>query len=219
MDKKQGRKTYQGEKNNKERTMGKLISSVGKVLEDKGYTGLTTANIAKVAGVDRKLISLYFGSLDNLVETYIKGKDYWKTAAFAAVSNFGESPSAGSKGFLESLLMHQMDEFEANTELQKAILWQISEPSSIMSEVAHEREKMNALFFAFADKELVDKNIDLRGVTSVLLAGIYYLLLHAKNSGSTFCEIDLSTAEGMQRIRVAVKDILGWAYSSEKSEG
>jgi len=38
---KQVRKTYKGEKNDKERTMSVLIASVGKVLEDKGYTGLT----------------------------------------------------------------------------------------------------------------------------------------------------------------------------------
>ena len=69
------RKTYQGEKNDKSRTMTKLIQAVGAVLEKKGYTGLSIANIASTAGVDRKLISVYFGSVDNLIETYIKGKD------------------------------------------------------------------------------------------------------------------------------------------------
>lgn len=59
--------------------MGKMIASVGKVLEEKGYIGLTVANISKYAGVDRKLVTLYFGSVEKLIETYIKGKDYWSS--------------------------------------------------------------------------------------------------------------------------------------------
>lgn len=211
---KKRRKPYKGVKNNKERTMGKLIAAVGEVLTEKGYTGLTISNISKCAGVDRKLISLYFGSVNNLIETYIKGKDYWVSATMEALENFGSAPSDGSKGFLESLLFNQMDDFLENVEMQKAVIWQISEKSKIMSHVANEREKLSALFFAFADRELEGKDVDLRAISSLLVAGIYYLVLHAKNTDSTFCEIDLSNKEGMERIRNAVKTILNWTYSS-----
>src|SRR5690625_323283 len=88
---KKRRKPYKGVKNNKERTMGKLIAAVGEVLTEKGYTGLTISNISKCAGVDRKLISLYFGSVNNLIETYIKGKDYWVSATMEALENFGSA--------------------------------------------------------------------------------------------------------------------------------
>jgi len=210
----QSRKIYQGAKNNKERTMGKAIAAVGKVLEEKGYTGLTMSNISKYAEVDRKLIYAYFGTVENLVETYIKGKDYWVSATMGAVEFFGNSPMKGSMGFLESLLLNQFDELRENREMQKIVAWQMSEESSIMSEVAQEREKMSALFFAFADKELQGKDLDLRGVVSVLVAGIYYIVLHSANIKSTVCEIDLSTEEGMDRIKSSIKKILGWAYSS-----
>lgn len=214
MAKEQQRKIYKGEKNDKERTKGKLIAAVGKVLEEKGYTGLTSANISKLAGVDRKLIAVYFGTIDNLVETYIKGKDYWVASTMGAVEYFGQTKSGGSRQFLEALLLKQMEEFSKNVEMQKAVVWQISERSSIMAEVAKEREKLSAIFFAFADREIEGKNIDLRAVSSVLVAGIYHLILFSKNTDSPFCEIDLSTKEGMDRIQVAVKKILEWAYTS-----
>ncbi|WP_286850663.1 MULTISPECIES: TetR/AcrR family transcriptional regulator [Sphingobacterium] len=214
MKAKQQRKTYKGEKNDKERTMGKLILSVGKVLEEKGYTGLTINNISKSAGVDRKLVYLYFGSLENLIETYIKGKDYWVAATIGAVEFFGNSPQTGSKGFLESLLLNQLMELQNNKEMQKIVSWQICESSEIVSHVAREREKMSAMFFAFADRELQGKEIDLRAIAGLLVAGINYVVLHAVNTKSTVCEIDLSTPEGMERIRVAVKKVLEWAYNS-----
>lgn len=213
-NKQKSRKRYQGEKNNKERTMGKLIAAVGEVLKEKGYPGLTIANISKEAGVDRKLIGLYFGTLDNLVETYIRGKDYWLSATMNAVEFFGNAPEVGSKGFLESLLLNQLEDFITNTEMQKILAWQICEESLIMSEISQEREKMSALFFAFADKELQGKDLDLRAVVTILVAGIYYIVLHSAHTKSTVCEIDISTPEGLSRIKTSIKNILGWAYNS-----
>jgi AcrR family transcriptional regulator len=213
-NKQQSRKRYQGEKNNKERTMGKLIAAVGEVLKEKGYPGLTIANISKKAGVDRKLIGLYFGTLDNLVETYVRGKDYWLSATVNAVEFFGNAPEVGSRGFLESLLLNQLEDFLTNTEMQKILAWQICEESVLMSEISQEREKMSALFFAFADKELQGKDLDLRAVATILVAGIYYLVLHSVHTKSTVCEIDISTPEGLNRIKASIKNILGWAYNS-----
>lgn len=216
---KKSRKTYKGEKNDKERTMGKLLLAVGHVLEEKGYTGLTISNIAKKAGVDRKLVVLYFGSLDNLVETYIKGKDYWISGMVAATAHFSKSPMEGSKGIIESLIISQMDNFMSNSEMQKALLWQISEKSNVMSQISREREKMSTFFFALADRELADKNVDIRAISGILVAAVYYLVLHSENTDSTVCEIDVKTTEGMDRIRAAIKQILAWTYTAEKAKG
>lgn len=210
----QQRRTYKGEKNDKERTMRKIILSVGKVLEEKGYTGLTINNISKAAGVDRKLVYLYFGTLDNLIETYIKGKDYWLSATVGAVEYFGNTPQSGSKGFLESLLLNQLSELQNNKEMQKIVTWQISESSEIVSQVAREREKMSSMFFAFADKELQGKEIDLRAIAGLLVAGINYVVLHSVNTNSTVCEIDVSTEDGMDRMKAAVKKVLELVYAS-----
>jgi AcrR family transcriptional regulator len=206
------RKTYQGEKNDKSRTMTKLIQAVGAVLEKKGYTGLSIANIASAAGVDRKLISVYFGSVDNLIGTYIKNKDYWVAATDAAEETLAKSSGVSSRLFLENLLLEQIDQFTLNEEMQKVVLWQISEKSDIMSHVTQTREKMSSLFFPYSDKELAGKDVDLRAVSSLLVAGIYYLVLHTKTTDSTFCEINLTTEEGINRIKDAVKFILKQTY-------
>ncbi len=207
----QPRKIYKGEKNNKERTMAKLLASVGEVLKNKGYTGLTVANISKMAGVDRKLIYLYFENVNNLIETYIKSTDYWIKTTLDTVEDVQKLENSNSKDFLESLLLNQLDNFSQNEEMQKVVTWQISEKSDIMSQITREREKMSALFFALADKELKNKNVDIRAVSSVLVAGIYYLVLHAKHTESTFCEIELNS-EGFERIRGAIKNIIKWSY-------
>ncbi|MBB2954143.1 MULTISPECIES: TetR/AcrR family transcriptional regulator [Sphingobacterium] len=207
------RKTYQGEKNNKSRTMNKLIQAVGIVLKNKGYTGLTVSNITAEAGVDRKLVSVYFGSVNNLIETYIKGKNYWDTINESAINLLTTAPETSTRLILENLLLTQLEHFTNDEEMQKVVLWQISENTELMAHVIANREEIYPLLFPKADQELKDQQVDLRAISSILVAGIYYLVLHTKTTNSTFCEIDLTTDQGMGRIKTTIKKILEDTYS------
>lgn len=207
------RKTYQGEKNNKSRTMNKLIQAVGIVLKNKGYTGLTVSNITAEAGVDRKLVSVYFGSVNNLIETYIKGKNYWDTINESAINLLTTAPETSTRLILENLLLTQLEHFTNDDEMQKIVLWQISENTELMAHVTANREEIYPLLFPKADQELKDQHVDLRAISSILVAGIYYLVLHTKTTNSTFCEIDLTTDQGMGRIKTTIKKILEDTYS------
>jgi len=207
------RKKYQGEINDKQRSMGKLIDAVGEVIQTVGYTGLTPTNIARVAGLDRKLISLYFGSVNNLVETYVKSKDYWLAATGDASELMKHNKGEKTRQILESVLLNQLDYFYSNPEMQKIIVWQLSEQTDVMKQVCTEREKMSSSFFALSDKELEGRQVDLRATAAILVAGIYYLVLHAKTDNGLFCEIDINSEQGMDRIKAAVKTIVEGAYS------
>lgn len=214
MEAKGKRKTYNGQKNNKERTMTKLLTSVGQVLKEKGYTGLTATNIAKKAGVDRKLISLYFESTDKLIETYIRTKDYWLNDDLENIEDMKVLINKDSKSVLLDMLSKQLRNFRNNDEMQKAITWQISEKSEVMSQVSREREKLSSIFFAITDEELKNSDIDIRATTSLLVAGIYYLVLHAKHTDSTVCDLDLNE-EGFERIQTAISKIVDWMYEKK----
>ena len=207
------RKRYQGAQNDKERSMQSLIDAVGVVIETKGYTGLTATNIAKVAGLSRRLITAHFNSVEELIETYVRRKDYWVAASGDAAKMLSETGDNNTKPILECLLINQLDYFYNNQEMQKIVLWQISESTKIMKEICEERELLSQVFFALSDKEFKNKDVDLRAVSALMVAGIYYLVLHAKSTDTLFCEIDLKTAEGIERIKDAIKFILEKAYA------
>lgn len=209
------KKRYQGALNDKDRSKQKLIHAVGIVIQNKGYTGLTVTNISKAAGLDRKLITLYFGSVDNLIEIYVKSKDYWVAAAGNAGNMIENNEGKDTKRILENLLFNQLDYFYGNEEMQKIVLWQISQRSQIMYQVCEEREQLSSTFFALTDKELQGNNVDLRAIAGLLVAGIYYMVLHAKTTDSLFCEIDINKPEGMKRIKEAISLVLEYAYSNK----
>lgn len=202
------RKNYQGEVNDKERSKLKLINAVGKVLGEKGYTGLTATNIAKSAGLSRRLISIYFDSVDNLIETYVRNKDYWTAASGSVEEMMTENEANNTKKIIDYLLQNQLDYFYDNPEMQKIILWEISQKTKIMYEVCEDRERLGSKIFELADKEFENSTIDVRAVTALLVAGIYYMVLHAKSTDTLFCEIDINQSEGMNRIKNAITSIL-----------
>jgi AcrR family transcriptional regulator len=208
------RKRYQGAVNDKERSMQKLIDAVGIIIKTKGYTGLGPTNIAKSAGLNKKLIYLYFGTVENLIEIYVKGKDYWVAASGNAGELIEENKGKNTKDILEALLINQLDYFYQEEEMQKIVLWQISERTKIMYDVCEERERLGDQYFELADQELKNSEIDIRAIAGLLVGGIYHMVLHAKSTDSLFCQIDLNKSEGMQRIKMAIKRILTDAYPS-----
>jgi len=206
------KKTYNGAKNSKERSMQKLIEAVGTIIRTQGYTGLNALNIGKTAGVNRGLINLYFGSLDNLVEVYVRGKDYWVAAAGNAGELMEEKRDQHTREILESLLVNQLNYFYKEDEMQKIVLWQLSQRSKIMYEVAEEREKLGEAFFNLADPYFENTDVDLRAVAGLLVGGIYYMVLHAKANDSLFCQIDVNSENGLERIKKAISAILTDTY-------
>ncbi|WP_037315998.1 TetR/AcrR family transcriptional regulator [Salegentibacter sp. Hel_I_6] len=206
------RKRYQGEFNNKERSKEKLICAVGKVLTSKGYTGLTATNIAKEAGLSRRLITIYFNSVDELIETYIRNKDYWTSISGNAGVPVKEAKIGDLKKVVENLLHNQLDYFYNSAEMQKIILWEISKKTDILYEISNEREQMASKIFELIDRDLEDRTVDFRAVSALLVAGIYYLVLHAKSTDTLFCEIDINRPEGMERIKNAINLILEKVY-------
>jgi hypothetical protein len=98
--------------------------------------------------------------------------------------------------------------------MQKLILWEISENSKIMHQVSEERERLGTKIFNLTDKEFQGKDIDIRAMSALLVAGIYYMVLHAKSTDTLFCEIDINTPDGMERIRNAISIILDKMYEN-----
>ena len=198
------KKIYQGEINDKEKSRQKLINAVGSVLKAKGYAGLTATNIAKAAGLSRRLITMYFNSVDDLIEIYVRNKDYWTEASGNIIKVVEENQGRNTKNIIDYLLQNQLDYFYNSSEMQKLILWEISAKTKIMYEVCDDRERLGEQIFALADQEFKNTDVDLRAVSGLLVAGIYYMVLHAKSTSTLFCGIDINTPEGMQRIKKAI---------------
>lgn len=211
-DESKSRKRTSGKLRDKERTKVKMIQAVGKVLLKKGYTGLNASAIAKEAGIDKSLVWTYFGSLDNLVEEYIAQRDFWKYKAADSINNMLTFKDGIKEEYMSGLLQFQFQALLDDEILQRIMLWGISEKKDFLRHLSDERELIGEEIFKIVDPQFKDSNIDIRGILAIIVAGIYYLVLHGKTNGSLFCGIDLNTADGEDRIKESISQIISMAY-------
>jgi AcrR family transcriptional regulator len=209
---------YEGQIRNKERTKCKLIDAVGDIIRTKGYSGLGLNAIAKQAGCAPVIITNYFGSVDNLVETYIKGKDYWMSLAAIAADTVEKNPEDNGRTLTGVILDNLLDFFYSDSEMQNIVLWQFSQANPIMDDVCQIREQLGSLQFQHTDVYLHDTNVDLRAIVALCIGGIYGLVLHSQHMKSTFCEIDLNTPDGMDRIKSGLASIVNSAFDEAKRQ-
>ncbi|MEG0760157.1 Bacterial regulatory protein, tetR family [Chryseobacterium sp. MOF25P] len=204
------RKVVQGPIRDKEKTKQKLLNAVGKILKTKGYSGLMVSKIAAVAGFDKKLIYEYFGSTDKLIDEYIKSQDYW--SRFAPEGDIDLSD--GGKELSKLAILNQFETLKKNKELQKILVWEMSESRPILKKLLDQREEVGEeLFKNITDPHFGDKAEEYRAITAILVAGIYHLNLYTGHNGSTFCGIEMKTEEGRKKIEKALVDIIDYAYS------
>lgn len=214
---KKTRKVTDGPIRNKARTRQKLINAVGKLFVKEGYSGLNAVKIASIAKVDRKLIYLYFGSLNRLIECYFKETDFWSVSYNEYISTLLVNQTPLGRSEISTILKGQFENITHNKAFQKSIQWEICEKTRLMRSVADEREKLGEQLFNLTDNFFSKGDVDLRAILAIQIAGIYYLGLHAKVNGSTFCGIDINRKEGRKRIEDALEQIVNDAYRKRKN--
>ncbi|MFC7347048.1 TetR/AcrR family transcriptional regulator [Chryseobacterium zhengzhouense] len=204
------RKVVQGPIRDKEKTKQKLLNAVGKILKTKGYSGLMVSKIAAVAGFDKKLIYEYFGSTDKLIDEYIKSQDYWSRFELAADADFSD----GGKELSKMAIVTQFENLKKNKELQKILVWEMSESRPILKKLLDQREEVGEeLFKNITDPHFGEKSENYRAITALLIAGCYHLNLYTGHNGNTFCGIDMKSEDGRQKIKNAIEDIIEFAYN------
>ncbi|WP_417355359.1 TetR/AcrR family transcriptional regulator [Flavobacterium sp.] len=214
---KKPRKRTSGLLRDKDRTKARMVAAVGKVLQKKGYPGLTAPNIARAAGVDKKLVWTYFGGVDNLIEEYITQKDFWKSGSKDYVSDMLSEPDKVGKEQIYTLLQNQFDVLLKDKSLQKIIHWEMGEKSKVLRKIADEREEVGERIFEILEADRDDSNVNLRATLALMLGGIYYLSLHAKSNGSKCCGIDINEEAGKKQIDDTLRNIIYCAFTNGKT--
>ncbi|WP_461790693.1 TetR/AcrR family transcriptional regulator [Pedobacter sp.] len=196
---------------NKEESRKKFLWAVGQIITTKGFAGLKLNHIAATAQLDKKLIYRYFGGLNQLLDEYVKQQDFWSNVK---ASEAPELEDVGGKKFVTKMLTEQFDYVFQNKEFQKILLWRLSEERPSLQKLAEEQEKNGELLFENLIAPHFGEQTSLyRGISAIIVSGLYYLNLSAEVNGSIFCGIDLKTEAGRIQIKKAITFILDQTYN------
>ena len=203
---------------NKELTKRKLIDAVGEIFRKEGHTGLGVNKVARLAGVSKKMIYKHFnGSFNNLIEEYILETDYWMIFG-DRVQELIDNQSSSSQKLITDILQNQFRYFYLDKQMQKLILWEVSTDSELMRSIHRTREATGQKLLELTDQHFAGTGVNFRAVAALLVAGIYYTILHTRFNGGFFSDIDLSTEEGREEMLRAIEMIVGWAYRAAETK-
>nr|WP_068892413.1 TetR/AcrR family transcriptional regulator [Pedobacter panaciterrae] len=212
------RKRIAGAIRDKERTMLKLIAAVGEIIKNEGYTALGVNNIAKKAEVNKKLIYRYFdNNVNNLIETYVKTKDYWIGLSGDMERLMAESQIDGGRPMVKTILKTHLSFFYTEEEMQKIVIWETSEKSKLMKEVGLKREAFGEEVFKLLLPHFEESDVDFRSIMALQVAGIIFMVLQSKASGNPFCGIDINNPNDMERILKSLDQLTDLVYDRAKN--
>lgn len=198
---------------NKELTKRRLIRAVGEIMKNEGYTGLGVNKIARQAGVNKKLIYRYFGSLNRLIEEYVVEKDYWLLAS-EELSSKVATQNCDLQESIINILENQLDYFYREKEMQQLILWEISDKSELMKSIARSREHFGEKFLSLTDQYFEGSGINFRALSAILSAGIYYLVMHAPVT--PYCGIDIRESNERNELKRTLRQLIENAFNAAR---
>jgi hypothetical protein len=120
----------------------------------------------------------------------------------------------GGHSLSKAMLLSQFDQVYKNHELQKIILWGLTENRGFLKRLAGKREEEGDLMFKnISDPHFGNKAARYRAIMALLISGIYYLDIYATTNSHTFCGLDVRSKEGRSEIERALAFIVDQAYA------
>lgn len=175
-----------------------ILESLVEIVKESGFEKVSLIAVAQRAEVQLSVIYRHFGSLDKLIDRYVQSLDYWLNTVFDPK----KFQDAEFSEVYSSILQQLVNSFSKSVEMQKLMIWELSDDNHITRRTLKRRELINEEMLTVYNKYLGNQNIDIAAVTAIIAGGIYYTVINKKRS--RFFGVDFSSKQGRERLVAAV---------------
>lgn len=192
------------------RTKATIIEDIRKAAVEsvlkRGFSGSLVSEIIKKAKIEPVVFYNRYQNLEEFFSEFVKGYDYWFSDV-AKEANKQETPHDQFIALIEGLQECMIEK----SVMQELIRWEIAEGNDITKRTASIREMFTLPLAEKYDNLFKNSGIDFVAIATIIVSGLYYLYLHKDRS--TFCNIDMNTEEGRNRVNQAIKFLTELLFS------
>ncbi len=192
------------------RTKADIEKSINKAAKDiilkKGFSRMTVLDIIKRAKIEPITFYTRYKNLDEFYDDFVREYDYW----FNDMLKISQDKLYTQDGYLE-IFKTLFDVLKDDSIMLELLRWEVNEANAVTKRSAMNREVQTLPMATIYNTMVKDNGIDFVAISSILIAGVYYLNLHRKCS--PFCGIDASTEEGRNRLMDAIKGLSDKLFS------
>lgn len=170
-----------------------ILEAVMEIVKESGFQKVSLIAVATRANVQLSVIYRHFGSLEKLLDRYVQSLDYWMNT----VLDLRDDELDGAEAY-KSSLQHLMSAFYKNQEMQKLMVWELSEDNVTTRRTMKRRELVNTEMISVYNRMFEDSGIDIQSITAILTSGVYYIAINRKRV--KYFDVDFSTKQGRERL-------------------
>lgn len=159
----------------------------------KGFSKMTVFDIIKRAKIEPITFYYRYKNQEEFYDYFVREYDYWFQDT---LKNFEDGLHTEEE--YTTILQTFVNELKHDSVMLELLRWEINDANKITQRTAMMREETTLPLIKKYEQVFEGTNIDIAALSSLLVAGIYYLMLHKRCA--SFCGIDLNTKEGVQRI-------------------
>lgn len=180
-------------------------------IKKKGFARALVTDIVKRAKIEPIVFYNRFKNLDEFYDSFVKRYDYWISDLTHGLNKDLDTED-GYVGAMHTVFNALLED----SLMAELLRWEIAEGTPITERTAKLREiDMNMLIEQFEQK-FEARDIDGVAMSALLIAGIYFMVLHKDRS--TFGGIDINTEEGRKRISATFAQIGRLLYRAHGSQ-
>ncbi|QGY41395.1 TetR family transcriptional regulator [Pseudodesulfovibrio cashew] len=191
---------------NKEMTKQKLVQAVGQVMANVGFQQLGVNQVAREAGVDKKLIYRYFGGLEELVATYGRTLDFWPSAEELIGTDRDLIRSMPPSELVSLFFKRYLQAILARPNTLEILAWEALERNALTKALEEVRVKTALEFFELMNDD-PPENVDLTALVLIMAGAMNFLAIRSRIH-PTLGGIDLQSESGWDRIEKTIDKLM-----------
>lgn len=168
------------------------------LIKNKGFLKLAVTAICKEAQIEPITFYNRYNDLTEFIDEFVKRYDYWFNGITKACGN-----KMNKKDKYLLLTRSLLKSLKENICMQQLLRWELSVQNETTIRTACLRE-VHTLPLVKEYSDLFSRtSVDINAISSLIIGGIYYLILHSNLSH--FSGININTDEGEERICKAIE--------------
>lgn len=188
-----------------------ILEAVMEIVKESGFQKVSLIAVATRANVQLSVIYRHFGSLEKLLDRYVQSLDYWMNT----VLELRDDELDGAEAY-KSSLQHLMHAFYKNQEMQKLMVWELSEENTTTRRTMKRRELVNTEMISVYNRMFEGSGIDIQAITAILTSGVYHLTINRKRV--KYFDVDFSTRQGRERLVEALGYLCDLVFADLKAK-
>lgn len=181
------------------------------LISQKGFSGIQLTEITRKADIEPVVFYNRYQNLEEFYGEFIKKYDYWLTEA---VTQQGEEQNNPSEENCEKILNGLITELLNDKIMLEVLRWEVASDNPTTQRAALLRELQNMQLIQKYKKMFRDGEspINIAAFASLMIGGIYYLLLHRDRS--SFCGLDYNDPKDLEILRSTVSQLVKLVFST-----